>query len=152
VDGALVQRVEAEHNFKYVKRRIAAFFEELEDACHVLTLTDQRICALETNDSARYRVADVCLVRRPFDRVPVLRRAPLLVAEVLRPGEDTGLVLGRLADFARMGVPHLWAVDVEGASFYTVSSRGLHEVNVPKLPIPELNLLVSVRPFFRELN
>ncbi len=152
VDGAMIPRVEAEHNFKFVKCRIVAFFEQFEDSCHVRALTDQRICCALDSGRRRYRVADVSIVRRPVERVSVLHQPPLLVAEILRTGEDSAVVLGRLSDFARFGVPHIWALDIDGGKVFTVSARGLHEVTVANLPIPELSLQVSVRGFFSELE
>lgn len=152
IDGRLIQRTTAGEKYKYVKNRLLAYFREFEDACNARALENQRICILDTTRAQRYRIADVCLVPRPHQRVRVLRRAPLVAIEVLRPYEGTGALLARLSDFLRIGVPHIWAVDVDEATWFTLSHRGLHQVAGHLVAIPELSLTISLRPFFKELE
>lgn len=152
IDGRLIQRTPAGEKYKYVKKRLLAYFREYEDACNALPLEDQRICILDTTRAQQYRIADVCLVTRPHAKVRILRRPPLVAIEILRPYEGTGALLARLSDFLRIGIPHIWAVDVDEASWFTVSNRGLHRVAGQQLAIPELSLTLSLRPFFKELE
>ncbi len=152
IDGRLIRRTPAGEKYKYVKKRLLAYFREFEDACNTRALEDQRICILDTTRAQRYRIADVCLVRRPHQRALVLRRPPLVAIEILRPYEGTGALLARLSDFLRIGIPHIWAVDVDDASWFTVSQRGLHQVTGQLLAIPELSLTINMRPFLKELE
>ncbi len=152
VDGKLSPRVEAAGAASFIKNRIRAFFTELEDACHVRSLLDQRIRVEHTARNQRYRVADVCVVKRPFTRQRVLTVAPLIAVEIARSGEYSGDLLGRLADLARIGTQHIWAVEPETPRVYVLSRTGLHDATGVKVPVPELNLLVNFRPFFHELD
>ncbi len=66
----------------------------------------------------RVRIPDVAIVDRgqPVEQVPTY--PPLAVFEVLSPDDVVSRVLPRLADFAAMGVPHIWVIDPETELYY----------------------------------
>jgi Uma2 family endonuclease len=143
-NGQLIQRARLGAREGAVKARLLAYFREIEDAVNARALEDQRIRIVE---GKRYRLADLCLVRRPHASARVLVRSPLVVIEIPRPGERPGLTLSRLSDFFQTGVPHLWAVDPAGRRIFAVSRYGIHDVTETRMAIPELSLTLNLIPF-----
>lgn len=74
--------------------------------------------ALRTRTGARrYRIADVAILDAAVPQQPVPTHPPLVVFEVLSPEDRLSRVKIRLADFAAMGVPEIWLIDPERATF-----------------------------------
>lgn len=152
VDGRLIQRTAAAEKYKWVKNRLLAYFRQFEDPCNIRVLENQRIHIPDLAATQRCRIADVSLVTRPHVPSRILEKPPLAAFEVLRPYETAGTLLGRLSDLLSAGVPYLWAIDVDEATWFSVSARGLHRVAGQQAVIPELSLTIALRPFFRELE
>ena len=73
---------------------------------------------LRTRTGARrYRIADVAILDAAVPQQPVPTHPPLVVFEVLSPEDRLSRVKIRLADFAAMGVPEIWLIDPERATF-----------------------------------
>lgn len=71
--------------------------------------------------SDSYRVPDVVVSDRAFEKEQVLTRAPLAVFEVLSP-TDTGQDLDeKLGEYAAMGIAQIWVVDPKPGCFAALS-------------------------------
>ena len=72
----------------------------------------------------RFRVPDICVLRRdqPFENI--VTRPPLLCIEVLSPGDSLRDLQERVNAYAAMGVSHIWTVDPAGRHAYIASSAG----------------------------
>ncbi|MBM3736078.1 MAG: Uma2 family endonuclease [Acidobacteria bacterium] len=151
-DGGLIQRHELSEQAHFLRQRFLSYFQALEDPCHIRVLNGQRLCTLDSVRSQRFRIPDICLVRRPFEPIRILRKPPLLAIDVLRAADAPGEALVRLSELLRMGVPHIWALDPEAPRVFTVSRQGVWEVTAKDLTLPELNLVVPLYPFFKDLE
>jgi len=92
---------------------IQRWFMQNEEAWNVLIRPELRM----RTAPRRYRVADVAILdpSQPEEQVPT--HPPLIVFEVLSPDDRPSRVKVRLADFAVMGVPEVWLIDPEKATF-----------------------------------
>ena len=58
----------------------------------------------------RYRVVDLAIFdRRPLQELPEL--SPLIAIEVLSPDDSYAELMRKFADYASLGIPHIWLVD-----------------------------------------
>ncbi len=84
-----------------------------EEAWNVLVRPELRI----KTAARRYRIADVAILDADQHREEVPTHPPLIVFEVLSPDDRLSRAKVRLADFASMGVPEIWLIDPEKATF-----------------------------------
>jgi Uma2 family endonuclease len=73
----------------------------------VITVTEIRVCVA----TARYRVADVCCVRRAPDESGIITEPPALVIEILSPDDTVPQTEDRIHDYLAMGVPCVWLIN-----------------------------------------
>ncbi|MGA3039186.1 MAG: Uma2 family endonuclease [Bryobacteraceae bacterium] len=106
VDGELVERHVGEHKHSRLQTLIAGMLLALERSRRFHVLTEQRLRVLGTKH--RYRIPDVCVMALPYHSEPVLSTPPHLVIEILSPDDETADTLGRVADFLRFCVAHIW--------------------------------------------
>ncbi len=92
---------------------IQRWFMLNEETWNVLVRPELRI----KTAARRYRIADVAILDASLPQEPVPTHPPLVVFEVLSPEDRLSRVKIRLADFVTMGVPEIWLIDPEKASF-----------------------------------
>ena len=89
----------------------------------------------------RYRVADLAVFDHDFiEEEP--SHAPLIVVEVLSPAESHAELMRKFADYAAIGIPHIWLVDPIAKRFSIYHDESLTATT--KLEVPEHG--VSIRP------
>jgi Uma2 family endonuclease len=99
----------------------------------------------------RYRVPDICVLRRdePFENI--VTHPPLLCIEILSPGDSLRDLQERVNDYAAMGVQHIWAVDPAGRRAYLASPNGFVQPQSRELTIPGTPIHISLDELFAEL-
>ncbi len=85
----------------------------------IRALPEQRVQVTTT----RYRIPDVCVLRRSDPKDPIIARPPLLCIEVLSRDDTVRELQERVNDYSAMGVPHVWAVDPLLRVGYVASPR-----------------------------
>jgi Uma2 family endonuclease len=65
----------------------------------------------------RYRVPDVTLLDRTRPTEQIITHPPLAVFEVLSPEDSLQRLNRRLEEYRVMGIPEIWVIDPEDASF-----------------------------------
>ena len=60
--------------------------------------------------ATRYRVADICVIRRSAPSEEIVTVAPLLCVEVLSPDDRMSDMLEKVDDYLGMGVGIVWMV------------------------------------------
>ena len=100
----------------------------------------------------RYRVPDVCVLRRdePFENI--VTRPPLLCIEILSPGDSLRELQERVDDYAAMGVEHIWTVDPAGRRAYLASPAGFLQPQGGELTLPGTPIRISLDELFAELD
>ena len=100
----------------------------------------------------RYRVPDICVLKRdaPFENI--VTHPPLLLIEVLSPGDSLGELQERVNDYAGMGVRHIWAVDPVRRSAYLASPAGFVQPQGRELAVEGTPIQISLDELFAELD
>ena len=81
---------------------------------HIRVLPELRLRVSPT----RVRIPDVTVLDRDQPKEQVPTRPPFAIFEVLSPEDTLPRTMRRLADFAAMGVTHIWVIDPETNSYY----------------------------------
>ena len=105
VDGEIIQRAMPD-----------TFHSEAVDALTVILIRQAPMTLYRRPElriqvaPGRYRVVDLAVFdRRPVQRVPEL--TPLIAIEVLSPDDSHAELMRKFADYASLGIPHIWLVD-----------------------------------------
>ena len=107
VDGELQERNVGERPHGILQYIIASVFNTNRRAWGIVAVPELRM-RISVN---RYRIPDVCVVRRSDPADPVVQQAPLICVEILSPEDRLKRVQERVADYARMGVENIWVLD-----------------------------------------
>ncbi len=106
IDGELWERNVGKFEHSRIQALLTGWFIARERTFGLMVLTEQRVQVSPT----RVRIPDVALV--PVGAHPeVLLDPPVLIVEVLSPGDSYTDTQRRADDYLRMGVEHLWIVD-----------------------------------------
>jgi Uma2 family endonuclease len=88
------------------------------------------------NDT-RFRIPDIILVEKPFDRkARFYADVPLAVIEILSPDDKMKESLHRFGDYARMGVPHIIQMDPDDRTTRVYRSGDLIATELTTLTFP----------------
>ncbi len=100
----------------------------------------------------RYRVPDLCVLRRnaPFENI--VTHPPLLCIEILSPGDSLSELQERVDDYAAMGVGHIWTVDPTRRRAYLASPTGFVQPQSRELTVPDTPIRISLDDLFAELD
>jgi Uma2 family endonuclease len=107
IDGRLETRNVGEWNHARLQTALAQYLANNAEKFRVNTATEIRVQVAP----ARYRVADVCCVRRPPDESGIITDPPALVIEILSPKDTVPQTEERIEDYLAMGVPYVWLVN-----------------------------------------
>ena len=151
VDGELVERFVGEFDHSRLQMMISAYFFIKEAELKILTFVEQRVRVMNSDREWRYRIPDICVVRLPYAKEPVLSRPPFLAIEVLSPDDRAGDTLQKASEYARFGIPHIWIIDPREKKLFQADSSGVHEVDDLVGRLPELGLSVDFNLFLAQL-
>ncbi|MFN0171228.1 MAG: Uma2 family endonuclease [Bryobacteraceae bacterium] len=152
VDGRLEERHLGEHDHSLLQALIAAFFVARQSEHNIRVFTGQRLLVSNDADRRRYRIPDVCAVRRPYLKEPVLTHPPLLVAEILSRDDHTTDTLTKIREYVDFGVPHIWIVDPVQRRVFDAGGSGIREAPNGVLELSQIGLFVDFGCFFGELD
>lgn len=107
VDGELQERNVGERPHSALQYILALCFNAQRKAWNVVALPEQRVRVA----SSRYRIPDVCVLRRSDPVTGVVQTAPLICIEILSPEDREIRLRERVKDYQKMGVPHVWIFD-----------------------------------------
>lgn len=140
IDGELQERNLGELDHSDLQTRLIELLLRAENKIHIRANSELRVQVKPT----RFRVPDVCVMRRDTPREQIVRTPPLLCIEVLSPDDTVKKTRERVRDFLEMGVPEVWILDpatrtatICAGSTSTEQSDGV--LRIPSLPV-ELSL------------
>jgi Uma2 family endonuclease len=87
--------------------------------------------------AARYRVPDVLVMKRPFqknDRVIV--DTPLIIIEIVSPDDRMRQTMQRFRDYQGIGVPHIIQMDPEDRTTFVYVSGDLGRRDLTTIDVP----------------
>jgi Uma2 family endonuclease len=148
VDGEIRERNLGERDHADLQSRFVFMLCLPENAAHLTARSELRIQVRPT----RFRVPDVCVLRKSATREQVVTQPPLLCIEILSP-EDTMLrTRERVRDYLEMGVPAVWVVDAATRSVMVCSGTTTVEQTTGELQVPETPVLVAISDIFKVLD
>jgi Uma2 family endonuclease len=107
IDGVLVERNAGEYDHARTQGLVGARLFAMERAASILTLISPRVQIRP----GRFRVPDVCAVRRDAPVEQIIQTPPLLCIEVLSPEDRVAEMQARIDDYLAMGVEYVWMID-----------------------------------------
>jgi Uma2 family endonuclease len=122
VDGQLVERQVGEWRHSLLQSALAALLRGRAQGRFV-AFTEQRM-QISANPR-RYRIPDVCVVALPYAPEPVLTRPPHLVIEIVSPDDSFADVLGKVAEYLKAGVPHIWMPNPYKRTLHVADQDGI---------------------------
>ncbi len=73
----------------------------------------------------RFRVPDVTVLDRDQPIEQIVTQPPLAVFEVLSPEDSLQRLKRKLEDYRLMGIPEIWVIDPQDATYYRYEDRQL---------------------------
>ena len=148
VDGRIEERQFGETDHGTVRTRAILMLASKEVAWQVRVLTETRV----QTGSTRYRIPDVCVMRRVWLRTPVVEEAPLLCVEVLSPRDSVAAMRRRVQDFLDMGVLGVWILDPETRTAYVCRGAEMTKQKDGWLRVEGTAMEVEVPEIFSTLD
>jgi len=148
VDGRVEERHLGEFDHGKIQSLFDRWFGNHDDEWGIEVVVEQRVEVSPT----RFRVPDVCVLRRqgPFEQI--VRTPPLICIEVLSP-EDTLSRLGvKVEDYLRMGVGNVWVVDPDSRLAWVCTPEGWTHPAGGRFTVPGTEIYVSMDGIFGALD
>jgi Uma2 family endonuclease len=121
VDGEIEERPAGENDHSAWQQAICFWFHQHAREWNVRVRPELRIQTGPT----RFRVPDVTVLDRAQPLEQILSRPPLAVFEILSPEDRTQRLLRKLEDYRIMGIPEIWVIDPQDATYYCYRERQL---------------------------
>jgi len=148
IDGELQERDLGEASHSFLQTILATIFHANRRAWGIVAGTELRVQV----GVRRYRVPDVCVLRRSDPKDPIVQVAPLICIEILSPEDRLQRVQERFADYATMGVEHLWLIDPIRRRAWAVQGDGSQTHVAEAFTVPGTAIRVSLAEVFAELD
>ena len=148
VDGEVLERNRGEQSHATLQSFLYGVFRNHCDQWQLRALPEQRVQV----KSDRFRIPDVCVVRRSDPREQIIRTPPVLCIEVLSSDDSLRTLHRRVRDYIIMGVENIWVVDPWNRVAYYASAQGYLQPTGGFLHIPDTEVAVSLEEMFRELD
>ena len=148
LDGVLQERNMGEQPHARIQGLLSLIFGNHRLDWNVRALPEQRV-QIALN---RFRIPDLCILRHPAPKDPIVRVAPLLCIEILSKDDSLTELQNRMNDYAALGTEHLWAIDPWGRRAWYASTRGFEQPADATLRIPNTPILISLADLWAELD
>ncbi len=148
IDGEVQERNVGEREHSLLQALFCSIFMANGKSWNVVALPEQRV---QVNEE-RYRVPDVCIVRRSDPIEPIVRTAPLICIEILSPQDRLQRVQEGADDYVRMGVQHIWIVDPKSRHAYVASDSGFQAPSNGVFTVPGTPIRVALTDVFAEFD
>ena len=148
VDGEVLKRNLGTFDHSFIQGLLIRLFLNHSADWNCLALPEQRV-RIRTG---KYRILDVCVLRKPFPREQIVGRPALLFIEILSPEDRMNRMRERVDDYFALGTEHVSIIDPELRKAYVCSQRGFREPDSGVLTIPGTPIRVVLSELFAELD
>ncbi|MBB5064711.1 Uma2 family endonuclease [Granulicella mallensis] len=100
----------------------------------------------------RYRVADICVVKRSTPLETIIRTPPLLCIEILSPEDRMSRTQEKVDDYIQMGVQAVWVIDPRRRRAYVADRSVTLQPAEDVLTLEGTEIRVPVAEIFSELD
>ena len=145
IDGELRERNLGTREHARLQALLTAWFLEHEVEWSVFGLTEQRVRVSPT----RVRIPDVCLTSIE-PQTETLTSPPILVVEVLSPGDTYTDTQERARDYLNMGVEMVWVIDPKSRSGRMCKGDIWQEARI--LRVPGTPIHVDLETIFQHMT
>ena len=148
IDGEVQERSWGDRNHSTLQVALVAVFHLNRNIWNVLPLPEQRVQVSDT----RFRVPDLCIVRKEDPRDQIVRFAPLICIEILSPEDTLSRLQARVDDYVAFGVDHIWVIDPSTRHAYVAGRAGFIEVDSGAFEVLGTPIRVSISELFANLD
>jgi Uma2 family endonuclease len=148
IDGELQERPVGERPHSFLQSILVTIFNANRRAWDIVAGTEMRVQVATT----RYRIPDVCVLRRSDPADDIVKTPPLICVEVLSPDDRMQRVHERFEDYARMGVDHLWLFDPIRRQAWVVLPDGSQTRVDTEFTVPGTPIRLVLAEVFAELD
>ena len=148
IDGEVQERNLGERSHSTLQAALVVVFHQNRNTWNVLPLPEQRVQISDT----RFRVPDLCIVRKEDPRDQIVQTAPLICIEILSPEDTLSRLQARVDDYVAFGVAHIWVIDPSTRHAYVAGRAGFIEVDSGAFEVPGTPIRVSISELFADLD
>ena len=148
IDGELQERNVGERPHAAVQGILFAIFYSNRRAWNIVVLPELRVQI----SSQRFRIPDLCVMRRSDPPDPIVQKAPLICIEVLSPEDRIHRMQERIMDYASMGVEHIWLIDPISRDAWVATADGTHKPANAEFTVPGTPIRIVLAEVFAELD
>lgn len=148
IDGELQERNVGESSHGLLQGILVTLFNNNRRAWNIIAGTEIRVQVGTRN----YRVPDVTVLRRSDPVTSIIQTAPLICIEVLSPEDRISRMHERIADYARMGVEHIWLIDPISRNAWVATVDGSQTHVKAEFTVPGTPIRISLAEVFAELD
>ncbi|HXP08694.1 MAG TPA: Uma2 family endonuclease [Acidobacteriaceae bacterium] len=121
VDGEIEERPVGENDHSAWQEAICFWFRQHAREWNVRVRPELRI----QTGATRFRVPDVTVLDRAQPAEQIITHPPLAVFEILSSEDRMQRLLRKLEDYSVMGIPEIWVIDPQDATYYRYKERQL---------------------------
>ena len=147
IDGEVQERNLGEYEHARLQGLLVLLFGIREEEWDVMVLPEQRIQVSAT----RFRVPDVCVLRRSQQIEPIFTAPPFICIEILSPEDTLRRLQDRVEDYLRFGVENIWVIDPSRRQAYVCNATGLHVAEGGELRVAGTPIEVKLAEVFARL-
>lgn len=148
VDGVLEARNVGEFDHADLQKSILLLLAAQEHVGGFRAMPELRVQV----GPMRFRVPDVCVLRKDAAREQIIRTAPILCVEILSPRDALQRMRTRCGDYLAMGVPAVWILDPATRTAYVLDGSGMRELREGSLRVEGTAVEVGVGEVFATLD
>ena len=123
LDGVLVERNVGEYDHARLQLLLGVFLAAREKQWGLRTGVEQRMQIR----ADRFRVPDLCLLRRLNPIHQVLTDPPFVCIEILSPADSLESLQERIDDYLGFGVPYVWVVSPRSRRGWIYTAEAIRE-------------------------
>lgn len=148
VDGEVRERNVGEYPHSNLQTGLASWFRVRQREWQIRVVVEQRLRIR----AHRFRIPDICVVRRVQAVEPVFTEPPLICIEVLSKDDRLRDMQERVDDYLAFGVPNVWILDPVLRKAYVCTRTGFHDPESAILEVADSTIRVPLAEVFAELD
>lgn len=123
LDGVLLERNLGEKDHSRTQLVLGALFLAMEHRLEIMAYSDQRVQVRPE----RYRVPDLCVVKKSQRQGQIFTAPPFLCVEILSKDDSLMSLQERIDDFLAFGVPYVWVIDPKNKRGWVYTKESITE-------------------------
>jgi Uma2 family endonuclease len=141
VDGEVRERNLGEKEHARLQKLILRYFLSLEDGGTLSVFPELRVQVSPT----RFRVPDLTVLRADAPDEQIITHPPLIVVEILSPGDSLLGMREKIEDYLVFGIPNIWIVDPSDRMGYICRSGSFREWQpATNLTVPDTEISLNL--------